>query len=173
MISKGRQKVLGVFMDSPLDGFHLREISRRTGIAVNNTHRYLNQFAEKDFLLVKGKGNRKIFRLNFENDFLLKMMEYLEVGRREKFFKMRPEMERLRDVAREVRGLMKGVVMVLFDAKEGDVLVVVNGREHIVESRVMRVMDMKGFRKSLDENLLKDRVVLYNEFGFWRTLSEF
>ncbi|MBU4342111.1 MAG: helix-turn-helix domain-containing protein [Candidatus Altiarchaeota archaeon] len=173
MISKGRKKVLGVFMESPLDGFHLREISRRTGIAVNNTHRYLSQFIEKDFLLVKGKGNRKIFQLNFENDFLLKTMEYLEVERREKFFKKRPEMGKLRDVAREVRGLMKGVVMVLFDGKEGDVLVVVNGREHVVKSRVMRVMDLNTFRKSLDENLLKDRVVIYNEFRFWRMLSEF
>ena len=173
MISRGRKKVLGVFMESPLDGFHLREISRRTGIAVNNTHRYLTQFIEKDFLLVKGKGNRKIFRLNFENDFLLKTMEYLEVERREKFFKKRPEMGKLKEVASQVKGLMKGVVMVLFDAKEGDVLVVVNGREHVVKSQVMRVMDMKGFRKSLDENLLKDRVVLHNEFRFWRTLSEF
>lgn len=173
MISKGRKKVLGVFMDSPLGGLHLREISRRTGIAVNNTHRYLSQFVEKDFLLVKGKSNRKIFRLNFENDFLLKTMEYLEVERREKFFKKRPEMGKLRDVAREVRGLMKGVVMVLFDGKEGDVLVVVNGREHVVKSRVMRVMDLNTFRKSLDENLLKDRVVIYNEFRFWRMLSEF
>ena len=173
MISKGRKKVLGVFMDSPLDEFHLREISRRTGIAVNNTHRYLTQFLDKGFFLIRGKGNRKLFRLNMENDFLLKTMEYLEVERREELFRKRPEMEKLRDVAREVRGLMEGVVMVLFDGKKGDVLVVVNGREHVVESEVMRVMDMKGFRKSLDGDLLKNRVVLYNEFRFWRMLSEF
>ncbi len=159
-------------MDSPLDEFHLREISRRAGISVNNTHRYLNQFLDKGFFRARERDNRKLFRLNLENEFLLKMMEYLEVERRDDFFRKRPEMGRLRGVTGEVREAIKGVVMVVFDRERGDVLVVVNEKEHVVESRVMRVMDVKGFKKSLEENLLKNRVVLYNEFGFWRALSE-
>jgi len=170
MISKGRKRVLEVFMDSPLDELHLREISRRAGIAINNTYKYLYQFVDKGFLMVRERGNKKFFRVNLKNEFLLKTLEYLELERRERFFGELPGMEKLKDAVMEIRGVMS-VNMILFDRREGDVIVVVNGEG--IKSDAMRIISMGEFRKVADEDLLRNRVVLYNEFEFWRALSEF
>lgn len=80
-----KYKVLKVFLDSPLHGFQLREISRLAKIAPTSVKKYLEEFQKKDIIRKSIKKNYTfyMYKANRENEefiFLKKVSTLIELN---------------------------------------------------------------------------------------------
>ena len=55
MLQKNKLKILGLFFEEPTKNFHLREVSRLTGIAVTSARKYLNELLDEGLILKSTK----------------------------------------------------------------------------------------------------------------------
>jgi len=67
-IRENKRKVLELFFDNPTEQFHLRQISRRTGIAVTSVKIYLDEFLKKKMIIKISKGIYPSFLANRDAD---------------------------------------------------------------------------------------------------------
>ena len=67
-IKENKRKVLELFFDNPTEQFHLRQISRKTGIAVTSVRIYLDEFLKKKVIIKISKGIYPSFLANRDAD---------------------------------------------------------------------------------------------------------
>lgn len=67
-IKNNKLKILEVFFDNPLEKFHLREISRKTNIAVTSVKKYLGELLEEGLIIRIEKGIYPSFKSSREDD---------------------------------------------------------------------------------------------------------
>lgn len=84
-LTEGRKKVLEVFFIRPKEEMHLRDIVRKSSVALSATHKYLNEFVDNNFLQTRKIGKMKFFKLALENKQLLKLFENFEVDKLARF----------------------------------------------------------------------------------------
>ena len=95
LIPEGRKKILSVFMKDPFSEIHLREIARLSNVSLTNVNNSLQLFEEEGMFIRRVVSNMTFFKPNLENETLIKMFEFLELQRREKFFDKNKKIARL------------------------------------------------------------------------------
>lgn len=63
-----KKKILELFFDNPIEQFYLRQISRKTGIAVTSVKKYLNELVDEGFIVKIDKGIYPSFKADRDND---------------------------------------------------------------------------------------------------------
>jgi len=63
-----KKKILELFFDCPLEQFHLRQISRKTGIAVTSVRKYLSELMKEKLIIKINKGIYPCFIADRDND---------------------------------------------------------------------------------------------------------
>mgnify|MGYP001577787868 CR=1 FL=1 len=63
-----KKKILELFFDYPLEQFYLRQISRKTGIAVTSVKKYLNDLIKEKLIVKVDKGIYPSFKADRDND---------------------------------------------------------------------------------------------------------
>ena len=61
-----RQRVLGLLLLHPDEGFHVRELARQTGTSAGTLHKELARLAQDGLLLREEQGNQVRYRANRE-----------------------------------------------------------------------------------------------------------
>ena len=67
-IKNNKKKILELFFDYPLEQFHLRQISRKTGIAVTSVKNYLGELIKEKLIIKIDKGIYPSFKADRDND---------------------------------------------------------------------------------------------------------
>lgn len=67
IISRVRTKILTLFFLNPDDIYHLREIQRQTGEAMNAIRREMQHLQQTGYASSEHRGNRKYYRMRKEN----------------------------------------------------------------------------------------------------------
>jgi len=67
-IKNNKKKILELFFDYPMEQFHLRQISRKTGIAVTSVRKYLDELIKEKLIIKIDKGIYPSFRADRDND---------------------------------------------------------------------------------------------------------
>ena len=62
-----KYKVLKVFLDNPTEGFRLRELSRKVGIAPTSISNYLNQLKKEGLITIQIKEGINYYKANRDN----------------------------------------------------------------------------------------------------------
>jgi len=94
-LSPGKERLLKIFFRDPWAELHQRELARKAKVPVNNAHAYLGQFVEDGLLLRREVANMALLRLNWESDYLLKLLELFEVFQRVDFLARNKSIARL------------------------------------------------------------------------------
>src|SRR3989338_3342686 len=84
-LSPGKERLLKIFFRDPWAELHQRELARKAKVPVNNAHKYLGEFVADGLLLRREVANMALLRLNWESDYLLKLLELFEVSQRADF----------------------------------------------------------------------------------------
>ena len=95
LIPAGRKKILDVFLKSPFNEIHLREIARMSGVSLTNTDNSLRLFLKDDMFKRRDISNMSFFKPNLENETLLKVFEFLELERKKEFYNKNKKIARL------------------------------------------------------------------------------
>ena len=95
LIPAGRKKILDVFLKSPFNEIHLREIARMSGVSLTNTDNSLRLFLKDDMFKRRYISNMSFFKPNLENETLLKVFEFLELERKKEFYNKNKKIARL------------------------------------------------------------------------------
>ena len=95
LIPAGRKKILDVFLKSPFNEIHLREIARISGVSLTNTDNSLRLFLKDDIFKRRDISNMSFFKPNLENETLLKVFEFLELERKKEFYNKNKKIARL------------------------------------------------------------------------------
>jgi len=95
LIPAGRKKILDVFLKSPFNEIHLREIARMSGVSLTNTDNSLRLFLKNDMFKRRDISNMSFFKPNLENETLLKVFEFLELERKKEFYNKNKKIARL------------------------------------------------------------------------------
>ena len=164
----------------------------------------LQLFEEENLFFKRKVSNMVFFKPNMQNDSLLKMFEYLELERREKFYSNNKQITRL--LKKYTENLLKlsnntiQIILLFGSVARGewtknsdiDILVVVYekmgealtilSKTDIVVSPLLKVSPIstttakfiEGVNKKTEfyEELLRDRIVLFNEFMFWQLIRD-
>lgn len=67
-IKNNKKKILELFFDYPLEQFHLRQISRKTKIAVTSVRKYLDELIKEKMIVKIDKGIYPSFMADRNND---------------------------------------------------------------------------------------------------------
>ena len=67
-IKENKKKIMELFFDFSLKNFYLREISRKTGIAITSVRRYANELVKEKMIVKINKGIYPTFRSNRDSD---------------------------------------------------------------------------------------------------------
>ncbi|MBN2368306.1 nucleotidyltransferase domain-containing protein [Candidatus Woesearchaeota archaeon] len=70
MFQKNKLKIMGFFFEEPGRDFHLRELSRLSGIAPTSLRNYLAEFQKKGLIIRNNTGIYPSFRANYESPLL-------------------------------------------------------------------------------------------------------
>ena len=204
LIPAGRKKLLEVFMKEPFKEVHLREIARLSKVSLNNVDSSMRLFVKEGMFKRRKISNMTFYRPNLENEYLLKLFEYLELERKSMFFKRNKKIARLLD--RYVRNLLalssrKIQMIILFGSvargewtkgSDIDILAIVSEKEddlaamlNKAKSDISPLLEIRPISTSINKfsdnlkrktefygELWKDRIVLYNEYLFWRLIKE-
>jgi len=95
LIPAGRKKILDVFMKRPFEEIHLRQIARMSKASLNNANDSMRMFTKDGMFKRRDISNMTFYRPNLNNDNLLKTFEFLELGRRKKFYSSNKKISRL------------------------------------------------------------------------------
>lgn len=95
LISTGRKKILEVFMKNPFKEIHLREIARLSEVSLTNVDSSLKLFVKNDMFERRDVSNMVFFKPNFKSENLLKIFEFLELGKRKGFYNKNKKIARL------------------------------------------------------------------------------
>lgn len=86
-IKDNKKKIMELFFDFPLKNFYLREISRKTKVAITSVKRYVNEMVNEKIIIKVNKEIYPSFRSNREGDDLtfkfykkLNMVERLQIS---------------------------------------------------------------------------------------------
>ncbi|MFA4815498.1 MAG: nucleotidyltransferase domain-containing protein [Candidatus Gracilibacteria bacterium] len=82
-------------MENPFHEVHLREIARLSEVSRGNVDIFLRQFVKEGMLKRRKVSNMTFFRPDLSSEPLLKIFEYLEIGKRELFFERNKKIARL------------------------------------------------------------------------------
>lgn len=94
-ISTTREKILKLYFKDPTIEIHLREISRQAKIVPQNANKYLKEFIRDGLMLRREISNMTFYKLNPDNDYLIKIFEIFEVRRREAFLSQNKKISRI------------------------------------------------------------------------------
>ncbi len=94
-ISQTREKILRLFFDDPELIIHQRGIARKSNVTPHNVNKYLKEFVNDGLLIRNEISNLTLFKINPENDFLFKVFEIFEIGRKNRFFLQNKNISRL------------------------------------------------------------------------------
>lgn len=204
LIPAGRKKLLEVFMKEPFKEVHLREIARLSKVSLNNVDSSMRLFVKEGMFKRRKISNMTFYRPNLENEYLLKLFEYLELERKSIFFKGNNKIARL--LGRYVRNLLalssrKIQMIILFGSvargewtkgSDIDILAVVSEKYdgltemlNKAKANISPLLEIRPISTSVNKfsdnlkrktefygELWKDRIVLYNEYLFWRLIKE-
>lgn len=104
LIPSRRKMILDIFAKNPFAELHLREISRLSGVSLNNVDNSLRLFVRNQMFNRREVSNMVFYRANLEDERLLKMFELLEVERKREFY------EKNRQIARLLRKYTQRIV---------------------------------------------------------------
>lgn len=144
LIPEGRKKILKLFFEEPNTELHLREISRKSGVSRDNVDKSMRLFVKEHLFQRRETSNMVFFKPNLQNPRLLKIFEFLELEKREEFFKKNRRIARLiRKYTQDIVNLTnKNIQMVILfgsvargewsRGSDIDIMVVVSekGKEH-------------------------------------------
>lgn len=144
LIPEGRKKILKLFFEEPNTELYLREISRKSGVSRDNVDKSMRLFVKEHLFQRKEISNMVFFKPNLQNPRLLKIFEFLELEKREEFFKKNRRIARLiRKYTQDIVNLTnKNIQMVILfgsvargewsRGSDIDIMVVVSekGKEH-------------------------------------------
>ncbi len=77
-IKESKKRILEIFFDFPMGSFYLRQISRKSKIAVTSTKAYLNELLKEDFIVLVNEGIYPSFKANRDNE-LFKFYKKLNI----------------------------------------------------------------------------------------------
>ncbi len=100
-LSPGKERLLKIFFRDPWAELHQRELARKAKVPVNNAHKYLGEFVGDGLLVRREVANMVLLRLNWESDYLLKLLEIFEVSQRTDFLARNKSIARLLTKATE------------------------------------------------------------------------
>lgn len=144
LIPVGRKKILDVFIKDPFKEIHLREIARLSKVSLNNVDNSMRLFVKDGIFKRREVSNMVFFKPNLENETLLKIFEYIEMEKKNRYY------ERNKKIARLLQKYTEGIVtlsdkkiqlVILFGSvargewdkgSDIDILAVVSGRENEV-----------------------------------------
>ncbi len=173
MENDGKNRILKLFFENSFREYYLREIAKNANMPVDNAHRYLHEFVKTDFLKIRKTKKKTFFIANLENEFLLKNFEYFELERREEFFIQNPSLSKLKDIAKDVLTLVWEPAMILYEKSKSEILLVTpRASEKLSGSGVVKTITLHEFKKMNRDVVLKDHILLYNEFLFWREIRK-
>ncbi len=144
LIPEKRKKILEVFFKDPFREVHLREVVRLSKVSLTNVDNSMRLFVKEDMFKRREVSNMVFFKPNLENDTLLKTFEYLEMEKREDFYRKNKKIARLlQKYSNDIVHLSdkRIQIVILFGSvargdwtKESDVdmLAVVSGKENEV-----------------------------------------
>lgn len=95
LIPAKRKKILEVFMKEPFKEVHLREIARLSKVSLNNVNDSLKLFVKDNMFKRRDISNMVFFKPNLDDEILLKTFEFLELERRNAFYKKNKKVARL------------------------------------------------------------------------------
>ncbi len=143
-IPVGRKKILEVFIKDPLKEIHLREIARLSKVSLNNVDNSMRLFVKDSIFKRREVSNMVFFKPNLENETLLKIFEYLEMEKKNRYYEKNKKIARLlQKYAEDIVTLSdkKIQLVILFGSvargewgkgSDIDILAVVSGRENEV-----------------------------------------
>ncbi|MGD9276577.1 MAG: nucleotidyltransferase domain-containing protein [Candidatus Pacearchaeota archaeon] len=67
-IKNNKKKILELFFDCPLEKFYLREISRKTNVAVTSVKKYIEELIKERLIIKINKGIYPSFKAARDND---------------------------------------------------------------------------------------------------------
>lgn len=171
MRNSGREKILEVFRKTPRERY-LSELAKEAEISTERTHTYLKEMSNKGYLTSEKRGNMTFYRLNFDNEILIKELEFIELQRKHRFIDrnvvigklMNKLTDTLKDKIPELRGIfLFGSVAREEHTEESDidVLVVVSKKTRRNEGQILEIASKIGMRYGKEINA---SVVTVNEF---------
>lgn len=95
LIPTGRKKILDIFLKSPFNEIHLREIARMSEVSLTNTDNSMRLFLKNNMFKRRDISNMSFFKPNLENETLLKVFEFLELDRKNEFYNKNKKITRL------------------------------------------------------------------------------
>lgn len=95
LIPVRRKKILEVFMKSPFGEIHLRDAARVSKVSLTNADSSLKLFVKDNMFEKRNVSNMVFFKPNLESDVLLKIFEFLELEKRERFYAKNKKIARL------------------------------------------------------------------------------
>jgi hypothetical protein len=157
IVSRVRIKILSLFFLNPDKIYHLREIQRQTGEAMNAIRREMQYLHSKGFAAAEHRGNRKYYRMRKDNPLYYDLLELINKtqGLGKAFLDNRNKLGKVRFVVfsgRFVRGLPH-------NSNEVDILLV----GHVVLPEIMQFVKKEEARRGYEINYT---VMSDEEFSF-------
>ncbi len=90
-----RKKILEVFMKDPFKEIHLREIARLSKVSLTNVDNAVRLLLKNHMLKRRDVSNMTFYKPNLENEALLKVFEFLELEKKNKFYSKNKKIARL------------------------------------------------------------------------------
>ncbi|MFH1789244.1 MAG: nucleotidyltransferase domain-containing protein [Candidatus Altiarchaeota archaeon] len=84
MRNTGRDKILEAFQRNPKE-MYLSEIAKQAEISLERAHTYLKEMTRSGYLTEEKKGNMSFYKPNFNNELLIKELEFIELKRKQTF----------------------------------------------------------------------------------------
>lgn len=90
-----RKQILEVFMKDPFKEIHLREIARLSKVSLTNADNTVRLLLKHHMLKRRDVSNMTFYKPNLENESLLKIFEFLELEKKNKFYNKNKKIARL------------------------------------------------------------------------------
>jgi len=203
-IPAGRGKILGIFLNEPFKEMHMREIARLSHVSLTNVEASLRSFVKEGLFKRRDISNMTFFRPDLENEHMLKILEVMELDKKNKFYQGNKKIARLLQeyagkVVEQSHGKIQSLILfgsvargewtnqsdidilAVVSEKENDVTAVLNKCKvdvsplltiNPVSTTVAKFVAGMRAKTEFYEQLWKDRIVLFNEFLFWRMVKE-
>ena len=155
MLQSNRLKILNLFFDYPTKNFQLREISRRTNIAITSVKRYVNLMLRGNLIILVEEGIYPSYKANRDND-LFKIYKWTNLVRKIK---------------------LSGLLDYIYDSCLPDCIILFGSAsrgEDIESSDIDLFIQAKRKRLSLDkyEKILNRKISLFFEENYKKLSKE-
>ena len=184
MKKTGREKILEIFHKKPRERY-LSEIAKEAGISVERAHTYLREMSNSGYLLEEKRGNMVFYKPNFDSEFLINELEFIELKKKQEFIDRNiiigKLMNKLTDVLKEKIDEIKSIFLFgsvargeYSEESDIDILVVVSKKDEMNEKLILEIASRTGMQYGREINV---SVVDVNEFddglrgktGFYKT----